>query len=75
MWKPRSAPLAAAGHPAKLLADGSLQIDEAAAVAHPEEINRLLVQAGAAPTRLLVEEEDLEAYFLRMVGMQEAPHE
>ncbi len=29
----------------------------------------LLVKAGTPPTQLLVEEEELEQYFLRLVGM------
>ena len=32
-------------------------------------VNRLLVETGVSPTRLVVEEEDLEQYFLRLVGM------
>ncbi len=60
--------LLAAGQPAELLADGSLALASPAAVERPDEINRLLVQAGAPPTHLLVEEEELERYFLRLVG-------
>jgi ABC-2 type transport system ATP-binding protein len=60
--------LAAAGQPAAQLPDGSLALDGAAAVARPDEVNRLLVQAGAPPTELHVEEEELELYFLRLVG-------
>jgi ABC-2 type transport system ATP-binding protein len=60
--------LAAAGQPAEMLRDGSMVLESAAAVEHPDEINRLLVQAGAPPTQVLVEEEELEPYFLRLVG-------
>jgi len=48
---------------------GSLAVQTTAAVQHPDVIASLLVQAGAPPTQLLVEEEDLEDYFLRLVGM------
>jgi len=65
--------LTAAGQPAAVLPDGTIELKSAAAVEHPEEINLLLVNAGAAPTRLVVEEEDLEQYFLRLVGMEGGP--
>jgi ABC-2 type transport system ATP-binding protein len=47
---------------------GMLYLSGAEAVAHPEEIARRLVAAGAELTRLSVEEEDLESQFLRLVG-------
>jgi ABC-2 type transport system ATP-binding protein len=62
--------LVADGQPVEILPDGTIQLRNAAAVSHPEEINRLLVEAGAPPTRLLVEEEELEQYFLRLVGAE-----
>jgi ABC-2 type transport system ATP-binding protein len=61
--------LAAAGEPAEILPNGSMALKSAAAVERPDEINRLLVKAGAAPTQVVVEEEELEQYFLRLVGM------
>jgi ABC-2 type transport system ATP-binding protein len=61
--------LATAGHPAAILADGSLEITAASCVEHPDDVARLLVQAGVPPTQLVVEEEELERYFLRLVGM------
>jgi ABC-2 type transport system ATP-binding protein len=39
-----------------------------AAVDRPDDIAALLVRAGQPPTRLVVDHEDLEAYFLRLVG-------
>ena len=36
----------------------------------PEQINHTLVQAGAIPSHLALDEEDLEQYFLRLVGVQ-----
>jgi len=60
--------LAAAGQPAETLPGGSLALTGPAAVERPDEINSLLVRAGAAPMQLLVEEEELEQYFLRLVG-------
>jgi ABC-2 type transport system ATP-binding protein len=60
--------LAAAGQPAELLADGTLELTDPAALAAPDDIARLLVESGVPPTQLTVEEEELEQYFLRLVG-------
>jgi ABC-2 type transport system ATP-binding protein len=61
--------LIAAGQPAEILQDGTIQLKNAFAIEHPDDINCLLVQAGTPPTHLMVEEEQLEQYFLRLVGM------
>ncbi len=61
--------LAAAGVPVETLADGSLALKSLPAIERPDDIASLLVQAGAPPTLLQVDEEDLEQYFLRLVGM------
>src|SRR5579859_1821827 len=66
--------LAVAGQPAELLPDGSLALTSLGSVERPDEINSLLVQAGAPPTQLLVEEEELEPYFLRLVGAERGQH-
>jgi ABC-2 type transport system ATP-binding protein len=60
--------LTTAGHPAAVLPDGAIELKDAAALEHPEAIARLLVQADTPPTHLVVEEEELEQYFLRLVG-------
>ena len=57
-----------AGHPAQILQDGTIELIDTHSFEHPDEINRLLVNAGTSPTQLMVEEEDLEQYFLRLVG-------
>jgi len=67
--------LLAAGHPATRQMDGTLELQDKDAIEKPEEINRLLVEAGFPPTRLVVEEEPLEEFFLRLVGMGENRHE
>ena len=61
--------LMAAAQPAEILRDGSIELKNASAVEHPDDINCLLVEAGTPPTQLMVEEEELEQYFLRLVGM------
>lgn len=63
--------LVAAGQPAEILQDGTIELKNAQSVEHPDDINRYLVKAGTPPTRLMVEEEELEQYFLRLVGMEE----
>jgi ABC-2 type transport system ATP-binding protein len=61
--------LAESGHSSKMLAEGILELTDVNAVKNPEEINSLLVKSGNVPSQLLVEEEELEDYFLRLVGM------
>jgi len=58
-----------AGYSANVLAEGLLELRSSGAMKHPDEINSLLVKSGNVPTQLMVEEEELEHYFLRLVGM------
>jgi ABC-2 type transport system ATP-binding protein len=60
--------LAAAGQFVEVLPDGTIELRDATAVACPDDIASLLVGSGVPPTQLLVEEEELEQYFLRLVG-------
>jgi ABC-2 type transport system ATP-binding protein len=60
--------LSAAGYPGEIHPDGILELNQVAAIEHPEDIASLLVQSGTPPTQLLVEEEELEQYFLRLIG-------
>jgi ABC-2 type transport system ATP-binding protein len=64
--------LAGDGLTPKRGADACLVLTDERALEHPEEIATLLVEAGCPPTRLLVEEEDLEDFFLRLVGQADA---
>jgi ABC-2 type transport system ATP-binding protein len=48
--------------------DGALVLTEPRAVRGPDEVATLLVRAGCPPTTLVVEHDDLETYFLRLVG-------
>jgi len=52
-----------------VLRDSTIVIDDPHAVEHSDDIARLLVNAGAPPTRLAVEQEDLENHFLRLTEM------
>jgi len=50
-------------------ADGNtLYIEQSQSLQHPEQIATLLVNAGCPPTRLLIEQTDLEAYFLKLIN-------
>jgi len=60
--------LMAAGQPVGVSRDGTLELAGPAALERPDEIATRLVQAGVPPTQLVVEQEDLEEYFLRLVG-------
>jgi ABC-2 type transport system ATP-binding protein len=60
--------LAEAGQPAGVLPDGAIELTNPAAIAAPEDIATRLVRAGIPPTQLVVEEEELEHYFLRLIG-------
>ncbi|HVN54460.1 MAG TPA: ABC transporter ATP-binding protein [Anaerolineaceae bacterium] len=66
------AALVAAGCPAEVTSDGAIELRDPAAISRPDDVAVALVRAGTPPTRLVVEEEDLEQYFLRLVGMNGA---
>ncbi len=62
--------LTSAGYSAELdRACESLVIKDARALDAPDEVARLLVEAGTPPTRLGVEQENLEEHFLRLTGV------
>lgn len=46
----------------------TLVVQDVRAVEAPDVVASILVQAGTPPTRLVVEQEDLEAYFLGLTG-------
>jgi len=56
--------LAQAGFAVKV-SENTLFLNEARALESPEEVATILVNAGAPPTRLVVEQENLEDHFLR----------
>jgi ABC-2 type transport system ATP-binding protein len=64
--------LAAAGYPGAVARDGRLALTDDDAVDAPDAVATALVAAGVPPTHLVVEHEDLETYFLRIVGEHEA---
>jgi ABC-2 type transport system ATP-binding protein len=62
--------LIAAGFSVDTTPDDTIEVKDIAAIERPDEIAARLVHAGHAPTMLNVEQEDLEHYFLRLVGMK-----
>ncbi|MCA9998032.1 MAG: ABC transporter ATP-binding protein [Anaerolineales bacterium] len=61
--------LANAGFVGELTANHNLILHHPAALARPDDIATLLVNAGHPPTHLAIEQEDLEQQFLRLVGI------
>jgi ABC-2 type transport system ATP-binding protein len=49
------------------LPDGTLELEDESALSHPEKISAMLVSLGLAPTKIVVEQEDLEHYFFRII--------
>lgn len=64
--------LVTAGFTAGITGDGAIQVTDRLAIERPDDVATRLVHAGCPPTMLAVEQEDLEAYFLRLVGMDGA---
>lgn len=59
------------GFPVEKNKDNFLEIKNSEAITQPETIATIMVNAGCPPTLLKVEDEDLESYFLRTIGMEE----
>lgn len=57
------------GYQVKMSEDGLL-LPEDHAIANPDRIAKILVNAHMPPIQLNVQEEDLEAYFLRMIELE-----
>ncbi len=62
--------LAKAGFAVKA-SESTIFLSEGRAIDAPDEVAAILVHAGTSPTRLAVEQEDLEDYFLRLTGEKE----
>src|SRR5699024_11132672 len=54
------------GYNASLNDQGYIQLFDKEAIQRPDKISKMLVYEGYPPYQLTLEEEDLEAYFLRM---------
>lgn len=64
--------LVGAGFSAELMPGNIIEVKDNAALKHPDDIATQLVKAGYAPMMLNIEQEDLEHYFLRLVGIDGA---
>lgn len=60
--------LVKAGYDTRLTPNGSVEIYSGEGIRNPEEVNTLLVRSHLPPHHLQVVEEDLESYFLRIIG-------
>ena len=63
--------LRSAGYTAHMNHDGTVEINDGIAIERPDDIATRLVNAGQPPTMLVIEQEELEHYFLRLVGKNE----
>lgn len=63
--------LSMAGYTSHINKDGYIETSNKKAVQHPDVISRLLVYEELPPTKLSVEEENLESYFLRIIEKNE----
>lgn len=62
--------MASAGFVSSLNKDGFIETYDVNAIKRPDDVARFLVHQGHSPTKLAVEEEDLETYFLRLIGQK-----
>lgn len=58
------------GYAVSISKGGAIEIKDENAISHPDTIAALMVNSGSPPTLLKVDEEDLESYFLRTIGME-----
>lgn len=61
--------LVSEGFVPSLSASGTIVLTEPQAIDEPDKISARLVEAGLPPTMLIAHQEDLEQYFLRLVGL------
>ena len=64
-----------AGYKARPAGNGCLRLSAAKALAHADDIARMLSAAGSPPSRLEKEEENLEKQFMRLVGVEVEIHD
>jgi ABC-2 type transport system ATP-binding protein len=48
--------------------DGTILIENTQAIEHPDEVAKILVNAGTPPTRLAVKQQNLEEHFMKLTG-------
>ena len=62
--------LSAAGYKAQKNND-HLSLTQSHAINNPDQVATLLVRAGTPPTRIAVQQDDLEQHFLQLTGVQQ----
>jgi len=67
---PANSLLAQNGYHPETISDQLIEIKDKSAILKPDTVATIMVNAGCPPTLLKVEEEDLESYFLRTIGMK-----
>jgi ABC-2 type transport system ATP-binding protein len=67
--------LHALGFNSEVSASGWVEVSDQRAVRHPEDIARTLVEDGIKLTMIKTDEENLEHYFLRIIGEGQTGHE
>lgn len=65
--------LLAKGYAVTMVEENTLELTDAASLDRPEAIAALLVHADLSLTQLVLEEEGLEPYFLRLIGAHVGP--
>lgn len=58
------------GYNLEKINDNIIEIKDESAILKPDSVATIMVNAGCPPTLLKVEEEDLESYFLKTIGMK-----
>lgn len=48
--------------------DGMIMLEDERAIAHPDDIAQILVNAGTPPTHLAVTQQNLEEHFMQLIG-------
>jgi ABC-2 type transport system ATP-binding protein len=51
-----------------VMKDETILIENAQAIEYPDDIAKILVNAGTSPTRLAVDQQNLEEHFMKLTG-------
>ncbi len=58
------------GYKTKMVQNETLEVSGENSLTNPEKVNELLVNSSFPPSMVKIEEEDLESYFLRIIGKE-----
>jgi ABC-2 type transport system ATP-binding protein len=51
-----------------IIQDGTIVMDDARAIEHPDDIAQILVKDGTPPIHLALKQQDLEEHFMQLTG-------